>query len=161
MVAAGTRERRSAFEERFRAEVSWRDGTSDEVPPWFSSLITDLVVATGDDAIRYFSASYVPATDLHEGSMAVIVFTDDLVAYANLDLGGASQFEVMVTARRSLSSFSIDSEGSTGGDDLSTVRISVIYPQFSRTLPLGASDWSSREDETAELIRQLRFDLVR
>ncbi|MDJ0334412.1 hypothetical protein QMG83_04170 [Salinibacterium sp. G-O1] len=128
--------------------------------------MTDLILATGDEPITYFSAKYVPARDLGSGSVSVVAFTDEIVAYANFDSdpsAGSSPLEVVVTARRTLSSFSLESdmdEFAQVTDALGTVRITVNYPQFSRTLPLGASDWSTRDSETADLIARLRRDVV-
>lgn len=161
-----TIDQRAILEERFRSEVSWNNGTLEGVPEWIGTLLTDLVLAVGDDDICYFSSKYVPATNESAGSMAVIIFTDILVAYAALDLdpGAASpQFEVTVTARKELRSFSIETDpgidASTGSAD--GMRISVVYPDFSRTLPLGLSKWPGRDTDTASLIRNLRFDLAK
>ncbi|WP_309616737.1 hypothetical protein [Salinibacterium sp.] len=157
---------RQWFENRFRSELSWRDGTVDGVPAWYSQLLTDLILATGDEAIRYFSAKYVPPRGPNPGSVAVVAFTDDIVAYANFagdPSTGATPLEVTVTARRALSSFSLESEATDSeptGDSLADVRITVNYPLFSRSLPLGASDWADREGETADLISCLRRDVV-
>ena len=73
---------------------------------------------------------------------------------------GGFPIEVMVTARRSLSSFSLESLPDDPGDSISSVRITVHYPEFSRSLPLADSEWASRESETADLIACLRRDLV-
>jgi hypothetical protein len=98
--------------------------------------------------------------------MEVIVFTDGLVAYASLDPDPtieARQFEVIVTARGALRSFWI--ETAPGFDpergDSDGMQISVVYPDFSRTLPLGKSDWPQRSSDTAALLECLRFDLVK
>ena len=157
-------DQREWFENRLTSELTWRDGTADGVPSWYSQLLTDLVLATGDDPIRYFSAKYVSPRGSNPGSVAVVAFTDDIVAYANFDGDpntGATGLEVFVTARRMLSSFGLESDGlDTAADPLASVRITINYPQFSRTLPLGASDWINRARETAELIACLRRDLV-
>lgn len=169
MSSAIANDQRDRFEQRFQSEVSWRDGTADGVPEWYSQLLTDLILATGNESIRYFSAKYVPPRDSTMGSVSVVAFTDDIVAYANFDGNatvGASPLEVMVTARRLLSSFSLESEATMArapaalADAMGAVRITVNYPQFSRTLPLGASDWSARDSETADLITCLRRDVV-
>jgi hypothetical protein len=158
--------RRAALEERFRSEVSWREATLDAVPDWFSVLLTDLVLAIGDEDIRYLSAKFVPPVAGESGSMAVIVFTDELVAYASLDPDPAliaRQFEVIVTARKSLRSYSIETiPGYNPGPDAADgMQISVTYPDFSRTLPLGESDWPRRGSDTAALLQCLRFDVVK
>jgi hypothetical protein len=157
---------RERFETRFRSELSWRDGTSDGVPSWYSQLLTDLILATGDGEIRYFSVKYLPPRGPNHASVSVVAFTDDIVAYANFDGDpslGATPLEVIVTARRVLSSFSLESLPTATGerdDGLGDVRITVNYPQFSRTLPLGESDWIDRDSETADLISCLRRDVV-
>ncbi len=166
MKSTGVTDQREWFENRFQSEISWRDGTRDGVPAWHAQLLTDLILAIGDDEIRYFSAKYIPALGLLTGSLAVVAFTDKIVAYANFDGDpsmGAMPLEVMVTARRMLSSFSLESDGlSTGSisDPYGAVRITVNYPHFSRSLPLGESDWGNRESETADLITYLRRDVV-
>lgn len=166
MRATDVNDQREWFENRFKSELSWREGTVNGVPGWYSQLLTDLILATGDEAIRYFSAKYVPPREFAAGSVSVVAFTDEIVAYANFDGdpgSGAIPLEVIVTARRMLSSFSLESgvptEAGSGGG-IGSVRITVDYPQFSRTLPLGASDWSDRDSETADLITCLRRDLV-
>lgn len=148
------------IEERFRAQVSWREGTVDGAPAWYEQLLSDLVLATGEDRIRYFSAEYTPARDDVGVAMTVVAFTDDIVAYVVLDgePDGPYPLEVVVTARRALDSFSLETGASGGSGD--AVRITVNYPNFSRALPLGESDWADRESETAQLIRRLRQDLV-
>ena len=155
-------EKRTALEERFRGERSWREGTANDVPSWYERLVTDLILATGDDEIRYFSAKYLPPRGENGASMAVVAFTDELVAYANLDNdpSGNTPLEVIVTARRQLSSFSIESSDVGAEDPLAGVRIAVNYPEFSRVLPLGDSDWKTRSSETSDLISRLRRDLV-
>lgn len=155
-------EKRAALDERFRGELSWREGTAGEIPAWYSQLVTDLILATGEDEIRYFSAKYLPPRGDNGASMAVVAFTDELVAYANLDNdpSGNTPLEVIVTARRQLSSFSLESSDLTTDDPMANVRIAVNYPEFSRVLPLGESDWKSRNSETADLIARLRRDLV-
>lgn len=164
--ATGMTNQREWFDNRFRSELSWRDGTVGGVPAWYSQLLTDLVLATGDEAIRYFSARYVPSQGGNPGSVAVVAFTDELVAYANLagdPNSEATPLEVTITARRALSSFSLESPGFEDGSEATSVadvRITVTYPQFSRTLPLGASDWADRESETVDLISCLRRDVV-
>ncbi len=166
MTSTLENDQRETFEQRFRSELSWRDGTVDGVPAWYSQLLIDLILATGDEAIRYFSAKYVPPRGLMSGSVSVVAFTDEIVAYASFDgdpSAGAAPLEVIVTARRLLGSFSLESEAidvTDVADALAAVRITVNYPQFSRTLPLGASDWSDRVRETAELITCLRRDVV-
>lgn len=166
MRASDVKVQREWFENRFRSELSWRDGTIDDVPAWYQQLLTDLILATGDEPIRYFSAKYVPPRGESAGSVAVVAFTDEIVAYANFDgdpTGWATPLEVIVTARRALRSFSLESVplvDEPSDDSLDAVRITVNYPQFSRTLPLGASDWSTRDSETAELITCLRRDVV-
>jgi hypothetical protein len=155
-------ERRAALEARFSSESSWRDGTADGVPDWFGSLLTDLVLAIGDDEIRYFSVKLTPKDDEGHGSMEVIAFTDELVAYASLDPDPAletRQFEVVVTARSALSSFWVETDPDwTPGSD--GMRISVIYPDFSRTLPLGESTRPDRHKDLSALLANLRLDLV-
>lgn len=156
-------DQRAELERRFRAQVTWRRGTADGPPEWFSQLLTDLVLATGSDDIRYFSAKYVPAKSDAGSSMAVVAFTDDIVAYAVLDgepTPGSFPLEVVVTARRALSMFSIESEGAGDTAAMSDVHITVTYPHFSRTLPLAETDWADADSETADLIAQLRRDLV-
>jgi hypothetical protein len=176
VVTSSMNERRARFDARFTSELSWRDGTVGGVPSWYSQLLTDLTLATGDEDIRYFSAKYVPPRRQGHASVSVVAFTDDIVAYANVDgdpSDGATPLEVIVTARRALISFSLESlprvsvQGASGQPDsdqpdsgLGDVRITVNYPQFSRTLPLGESDWSDRDAETAELISRLRRDVV-
>ena len=166
MRAPGVNDQRERFESRFTAERSWPDGTVDDVPPWYSQLLTELILATGDEPILYFSAKYAPPRGQASGSVSVVAFTDQIVAYANFDgdlSAGATPLEVIVTARRMLSSFGLESEATEseradGG--VGSVRITVNYPQFSRTLPLGASDWSDRDSETTALISCLRRDVV-
>ncbi|MBC7591845.1 MAG: hypothetical protein H7226_12510 [Salinibacterium sp.] len=166
MKVRNANDQREWFENRFTSELSWRDGTVDGVPSWYSQLLTDLILATGDDAILYFSAKYVAPRGPNPGSVAVVAFTDDIVAYANFDGDpgtGATPLEVIVTARRMLSSFGLESDAldtDAAANPLAAVRITVNYPQFSRTLPLGASDWTDRDSETADLIACLRRDLV-
>lgn len=165
MTITDTLEKRTALEERFQGERSWREGTALGVPSWYAQLVTDLILATGEDEIRYFSAKYLPARGGNRASMAVVAFTDDLVAYANLDNdpAGNTPLEVIVTARRQLTSFSVESSDASelaANDPLAGVRIAVNYPEFSRVLPLGESDWKSRGSETADLIARLRRDLV-
>lgn len=150
---------RARFEERFRGEVTWRTGVARAIPGWYEQLLTDLVLATGSEAIRYFSAKFVPERDDHPGSMAVVAFTDDLVTYANLDDvsdEASTTLEVVVMARRSLTSFSLE----TFGDVTDAVRVTVRYPGFSRSLPLAESDWQHRDSEIAELITHLRRDVI-
>ena len=162
----GMGDQRKRFEIRFKSELSWRDGTVDGVPSWYSQLLTDLILATGEGEIRYFSAKYVAPRGESHASVSVVAFTDDIVAYANFDGdpgSGSTPLEVTVTARKALNSFGLESfaDGAEpAGDGLGDVRITVNYPQFSRTLPLGESDWSDRESETAELISCLRRDVV-
>ncbi len=159
-------EKRQRLQDRFSAELSWREGTTEGNPAWYSQLLTDLILATGDEPITYFSAKYVPSRTSDTGSVSVVAFTNEIVAYANFDgdsAAGASPLEVVVTARRSLSSFSLESsaaEVTQVSDALGTLRITVTYPQFSRTLPLGVSDWTGRDSETAELISCLRRDVA-
>jgi hypothetical protein len=158
-------DQRSRLEDRFRSETSWREATLDGVPAWFSELLTDLVLAIGEDDIRYFSVNMTPTTGTTTGSMAVIVFTDELVAYASLDPDPAlefRQFEVTVTARRSLRSFWLETQaGYDAATSADGMRISVMYPDFSRTLPLGPSEWPARNSDLVALLRCLRLDLVR
>jgi hypothetical protein len=155
-------DQRAVLEERFRLETSWREGTLDGVPSWFGTLLTDLVLAIGEDEIRYFSVNFSPKNEHLSGSLVVIVFTGELVAYASLDPEPElehRQFEVIVTARRSLRSFSIE----TAPDyvpDSDGMQISVIYPDFSRTLPLGKSDWPHRHTDLSSLLSCLRLDLT-
>ena len=166
MRKSSVNDQRQWFEKRFMSEISWREGTSEEVPRWYSQLLTDLILATGDEAIRYFSAKYLPARGRNHESVSVVAFTDDIVAYANFDgnpSAGSTPLEVIVTARRVLSSFSLESAPDDEEHEdrgAASVRITVNYPQFSRTLPLGASDWSDRDSETADLIACLRRDVV-
>ncbi len=153
------RAQRAAFEERFQSEISWREGMAAAIPTWYSQLLTDLVLATGTESIKYFSAKYVPEREDHPGSMAVVAFTNELVAYANLDDVSAESdttLEVVVMARRNLTSFSLE----TFGDTTEAIRVTVRYPGFSRALPLGESDWKSRDSEIAELITHLRRDVI-
>ena len=154
-------EQRAQLQKRFNAEKSWQSGTVAGIPDWFETLLSDLVIAIGEDDIRYFSASYEPNT----ASMEVIVFTDELVAYATVDLDGGvtgRSFEVTVTARRALMRFSIETEPGFDPDSRSTagMLISVSYPDFSRTLPLGESEWPDRDSDTSALLRCLRLDVV-
>lgn len=163
---SGMIDQRERFDTRFRSELSWRDGTSDGVPSWYSQLLTDLILATGQDEIRYFSVKYVPPRGQNHASVSVVAFTDEIVAYANFDgdpSTGATPLEVVVTARKALGSFGLESLPGAAGqtdDGLGDVRITVNYPHFSRTLPLGESDWSDRDSETADLISCLRRDVV-
>jgi hypothetical protein len=158
-------DQRERFDSRFRSELSWREGTVGGIPSWYSQLLTDLILATGHDDIRYFSAKYVPPRNQNHASVSVVAFTDEIVAYANFDgdpSTGATPLEVIVTARKALSSFGLESLPGDGtvDDTIGDVRITVNYPQFSRTLPLGESDWSDRDSETADLISCLRRDVV-
>ena len=162
MEKTDVHDQRERFESRFRSERTWPEAALSGAAEWYSHLLTDLTLATGDEAIHYFSATFVPSGGPGSGSVAVVAFTDEVVAYANCDGDpGTTVLEVIVTARRSLSSFSLESDGSAPElARLASVRITVNYPQFSRTLPLGASDWSDRESETADLIASLRRDLL-
>lgn len=153
------RAQRAVFEERFRSEITWREGVANAIPGWYEQLLTDLVLATGTETIKYFSAKFVPEREDHPGSMAVVAFTYDLVAYANLDDVTdelPTTLEVVVMARRSLTSFSLE----TFGDVSDAVRVTVRYPGFSRSLPLAESDWKSRDSEISELITHLRRDVI-
>ena len=156
--------RRSLLEERLRSEVSLRDVMTGEPPRWFTALLNDLVLAIGSADIRYLSANLSPGAGARAGLMAVVVFTDELVAYATLDPDpalGPAQFEVIVTARRSLTSFAIETTETFDFADENSdgMRISVSYPSFSRTLPLGESQWQHRGSDTRWLLRCLRDDL--
>lgn len=159
-VSAELQKQREELENRFLNEVTWREGTVDLVPLWYDRLLSDLVLAAGPEPIRYFSAKYVPSADDAPGSMSVVAFTDALVAYADLDgLAEADMagLEVSVVARRTLSGFSLETLGDEEG---ASIRVTVRYPGFSRSLPLGASDWQDREGELAQLIAHLRRDLA-
>jgi len=166
MVHSDTEElnrQREQFEERFRGEVTWREGTAEAVPGWYEQLLTDLVLATGPEPIKYFSAKFVPTQEDAPGSMAVVAFTNDLVTYANLDglsPDDATSLEVVVMARRSLSSFSLETLGEEPIGSTKDIRVTVQYPGFSRSLPLAESDWHKRDSEISELITHLRRDLV-
>ena len=162
MGTTDVHDQRERFESRFRSERSWPEAASNGAAEWYSRLLTDLTLATGDEAIHYFSAKFVPSGGPRSGSIAVVAFTEEVVVYANCDGDpGATVLEVSVTARRTLSSFSLESDGlAPDRAALASVRITVNYPQFSRTLPLGASDWSDRESETADLIASLRRDVL-
>lgn len=152
-------DQRNRFEERFRSEVTWRDGIKDEIPGWYNQLLTDLVLATGTEPIKYFTAKYVPERDDQPGSLAVVAFTPELVAYANLDDLSAdtnTTLEVVVIARRALTSFSLE----TMGESSDSLRVTVRYPGFSRSLPLAESDWADHDSEIAELITHLRRDII-
>lgn len=158
-VTEESRVQRARFEDRFRSEVTWREGVAAAIPGWYEQLLTDLVLATGTETIKYFSAKYVPECDEHPGSLAVVAFTDELVAYANLDdvaEDTTTTLEVVVMARRSLTSFSLE----TVGNVADAVRVTVRYPGFSRSLPLAESEWESRDSEIAELITHLRRDVI-
>ncbi len=159
-------ERRRILAHRMMSEVSWREGTASGLPDWFDVLLTDVVLAIGDEDIRYLSAKFIPTTDTAAGSMAIIVFTDELVAYASLDPDPALEarvFEVVVTARRQLRSFWIETLPGfdPAADATDGLQISVVYPDFSRSLPLGESDWPHRADDTKALLECLRLDLVK
>lgn len=145
------------LDERFRAETTWAAGTRSAEPVWYRRLLSALVLVIGDSEIRYLSVNYSLSGDDSLFSTDVIVLTDEIIAYATIDgEQGAEITNVNVTGlpRRALTSF-----GVAVSDD-GTLAISVSYPDFIRSLPLGASDWPHRESETTNLIECLRQDLV-
>lgn len=145
------------LDERFRAETTWAAGTRSAEPVWYRRLLSALVLVIGDSEIRYLSVNYSLSGDDSLFSTDVIVLTDEIVAFASFGgEQGAEVTNVTVTGlpRRALSSF-----GVAVSDD-GTLAISVSYPDFSRSLPLGASEWPHRESETTNLIECLRQDLV-
>ena len=154
---------RERFEERFRAELSWNYATTTEVGHWYSHLVNDLTLATGGEAILYFSATFAPPLGDTPGSLAVVAFTDTTVVHAHCDGDPATTapaLEVIVTARHDLTSFSLESRDSRDNPELALTRITVNYPLFSRVLPLGASNWWGREADTVALITALRRDVL-
>jgi hypothetical protein len=145
------------LDERFRAETTWAAGTRSAEPDWYHRLLSALVLVIGDSEIRYLSVNYSLAGEDGSFSTDVVVLTDEIVAYATFEgQKGAEVTNASVTGlpRRSLTSF-----GVAVSDD-GSLAISVSYPDFARSLPLGASDWPHRDSETTDLIDCLRQDLV-
>ena len=157
----------AALDERFLAETTWKASTRSGIPSWYGRLLTDLILVTGDEPIRYLSLNYVPL-DEDAFDADLVVFTDEIVAFARFrgdNTGAVTPFGVTACARKSLTSFGVESVASaldTGTDTEwpGAVTFTVQYPDFDRILPLAASEWPGRDTETASLVACLRRDLI-
>ncbi|RFA18133.1 hypothetical protein [Subtercola boreus] len=145
------------MDERFKAETTWSVAMSYDEPVWYRRLLSALVLVVGDSEIRYFSSTYAVTKGEDTSLVDVVVLTDEIIAYAAFSSDPQApelQLNVVALARRSLTGFGV---AVSDDEDLT---ISVSYPGFDKTLPLGSSDWPHRETETFNLIECLRQDLV-
>lgn len=152
---------------RIEAHPDWTGSTSGRQPLWYGRMLTSLVIALGEESIKYLTAAY----SAKDGNFtaAIVIFTPTTLIVVNA-LGqtnaNSGEYSTVLSSRSELKRFTLAAETSVFNTEAfsdwpGALSTTLTYADgFNLSLPLGRSHDSTHRAELDLLIKSLRDDLV-
>jgi hypothetical protein len=145
---------------------NWCNVIEGREPKWIGRLLSTLILATDGEPLVYLTGEYLD--DESETRARLVVFTERLVVTADI-LGKSGEDEagitVAVRSRRSLTSYTVDSDESIYGEGIADrgpghVSSTLTYADGTLiSIPLEETTSATFRDEINALVQSLSSDL--